>query len=294
MNSKRIIGWLFAAFALLLLPACSTIKLAYNNAPEFGYWWLDGYVDFQSDQSSRAREELSKLLIWHRAEELPKLADLVQKIQRLAAADIAPAQVCAMFDESRERYNAVTHQAESSAVWLVQSLKPAQLAHMEAKFSKINDQWRKDWLQLTAAERFEKRLKSNTERAEEFYGKLEDKQVAALRGALEASQFDANLSMTERLRRQQDLVQTLRKTSGNTTGNAKPAAAEVLAQLRAYRDRVNHSPHAAYQAYSDKLTKESCASFALLHNSTTPEQRRRAVVRLAAYERDARELNSQR
>ena len=294
MNSKRIIGWLFAAFALLLLPACSAIKLAYNNAPEFGYWWLDGYVDFQSDQSSRAREDLAKLLAWHRAEELPKLAELLQKIQRMASADIAPAQVCAMFDETRERYNAVTHQAEAGAVWLVQSLKPDQLAHMEAKFSKINDQWRKDWLQLIAAERFEKRLKSNTERAEEFYGKLEDKQVAALRGALEASQFDATQNMTERLRRQQDLMQTLRKTSGNATGNAKPAAAEVLAQLRGYRDRVNHSPNAAYQTYSDKLTRESCTSFATLHNSTTPEQRRRAVARLAACQLDARELNSQR
>ena len=294
MNSKRIIGWLFAAFALLLLPACSTIKLAYNNAPEFGYWWLDGYVDFQSDQSARAREELGKLLAWHRAEELPKLAELLQKIQRMASTGIAPAQVCAMFDETRERYNAVTHQAEAGAVWLVQSLKPDQLAHMEAKFSKINDLWRKDWLQLTAAERLDKRLKSNTERAEEFYGKLEDKQVAALRGALEASQFDATQNMTERLRRQQDLMQTLRRASGAVAGSAQPAAPEVLAQLRAYRDRVSRSPNAAYQAYSDKLTKESCASFAVLHNSTTSEQRRRAVARLAAYERDVRELNSQR
>ena len=294
MNSKRIIGWLFAAFTVLLLQACSTIKLAYNNAPEFGYWWLDGYVDFQSDQSARAREELGKLLAWHRAEELPKLAELLQKIQRMASTGIAPAQVCAMFDETRERYNAVTHQAEAGAVWLVQSLKPDQLAHMEAKFSKINDLWRKDWLQLTAAERLDKRLKSNTERAEEFYGKLEDKQVAALRGALEASQFDATQNMTERLRRQQDLMQTLRRASGAVAGSAQPAAPEVLAQLRAYRDRVSRSPNAAYQAYSDKLTKESCASFAVLHNSTTSEQRRRAVARLAAYERDVRELNSQR
>ena len=294
MNSKRIIGWLFAAIAMLMLQACSAIKLAYNNAPEFGYWWLDGYVDFQSDQSSRAREELAKLLAWHRAEELPKLADLLQKIQRMAQVEIAPAQVCAMFDETRERYDAVTRQAESGAVWLVQSLKAEQLAHIESKFSKINDQWRKDWLQLTAAERFEKRLKSNTERAEEFYGKLEDKQVAALRGALEASQFDSAMTMTERLRRQQDLMQTVRKTSGNAAGSAKLPASDVLAQLRGYRDRVNQSPNAAYQAYSDKLTKESCASFAALHNSTTPEQRRRAAARLGAYERDARELNSQR
>ena len=291
---KRIAGWLLASVALLLLPACSAIKLAYNNAPEFAYWWLDGYVDFQSDQSLRAREELNKLLVWHRSEELPKIAELLRKIQPLAAADLAPAQVCSLFEESRGRYEAVTQQSETAAVWLVMNLQPQQMAHIESKFSKINDQWRKDWLQLTAAERFEKRVKSNTERAEEFYGKLEDKQIAALRGALEASQFDAVLNMAERQRRQQDLLQTLRKASGNAPGNAKPAASEVLAQLRAYRDRVSHSPNAAYEAYSAKLTKESCVSFSALHNSANAEQRKRAVGRIAAYERDARELNSQR
>ncbi len=298
MNStriiKRIAGGLLAAFALVLMQGCSAIKLAYNNAPEFGYWWLDGYVDFQSDQSFRAREELNKLLAWHRAEELPKIAELLRKIQPLAVADVTASQVCALFEESRGRYEAVTRQAEPAAVWLVMGLQPGQLTRIESKFSKINDQWRKDWLQLTPAERFEKRLKSNTERAEEFYGKLEDRQVAALRGALEASQFDAAMNMTERQRRQQDLLQTLRRASGAVAGSAKPAASEVLAQLRAYRERVTRSPNTAYQAYSDKLTQESCASFAALHNSTSADQRKRAVGRIAAYERDARELNSQR
>jgi tellurite resistance protein len=298
MNSNRIIkrisGWLVTAAALLLLQACSAIKLAYNNAPEFAYWWLDGYVDFQSDQSFRTREELNKLLAWHRAEELPKIAELLRKIQPLAMADLTASQVCALFEESRGRYEAVTRQAEPAAVWLVMGLQASQLTHIESKFSKINDQWRKDWLQLTAAERFEKRLKSNTERAEEFYGKLEDRQVAALRGALEASQFDATMNMTERQRRQQDLLQTLRRSSAAVAGSAKPAASEVLTQLRAYRERVTRSPSAAYQAYSDKLTQESCTSFAALHNSTTVDQRKRAVGRIAAYERDARELNSQR
>ena len=35
---------------------------------------------------------------------------------------------------------------------------------------------------------------------------------------------------------------------------------------------------------------ESCNAFAIVHNSTTAKQRERAVKRLAAYARDAREL----
>ncbi len=294
MNSKRIIGWLFAILALLLLQACSAIKLAYNNSPEFGYWWIDGYVDIQSEQTPKVRDELTRLLAWHRAEELPKLADLLQKMQRLANADITAPQVCSMFDETRERFNAVTRQVEPAAVWLAMSLRPEQIKHIEAKLEKGNEQWRKEWLQATAAERFERRLKSNTERAEEFYGKLEERQLTTLRSSLETSQSDSALNQAERQRRQQDLMQNLRNISGQAPGVPRPNAAEALAQLRAYIARLNQSPDTTYRAYSARLVRESCASFATLHNSTTSEQRRRAVGRLAAYERDARELNSQR
>jgi hypothetical protein len=288
MTSKRIIGWLLTLVALLLLQACSAIKLAYNNAPELGYWWLDAYADFQGDQSVKVRDELARLHQWHRRDELPKIAELLQKIQPLALGDLAASTVCALFADSRERYQAVVNQVEPAAAALVMGLKPEQLSHIEDKLNKNNDEYRKEWGKLTPGERLEKRLKSSLERAEEFYGKLDEKQVSTLRSALEASNFDSALSATERQRRQADLLQTLKSASGKTS------ATEVLASLRGYMQRSSESPNAAYRAYSDKLTQESCANFALLHNSTTPEQRSRAARRLGAYERDARELAGQR
>ena len=52
---------LLAIMALSLLQACSAIKLAYNSAPEFGYWWLDGYVDFNESQTLKVRAELAQI-----------------------------------------------------------------------------------------------------------------------------------------------------------------------------------------------------------------------------------------
>ena len=281
-----------AAFALALLQACSAVKLAYNNAPEFAYWWLDGYADFSEGQSPKARDELARLLNWHRTEELPKLADMLQRVQRLAAADVTPAQVCGMFSDLRTRFDAVIPQGEAAAVGLAMSLTPAQIVHIENKFGKNNADWRERWLDLTPANRIEKRLTSNRERSEEFYGGLEEKQIATLRAGLETSIFDAQLSYAERIRRQQDLLQTLRRISG--VNGMKPSQAEALTALRAVIDRTLNSPNPAYRAYNDKVIAESCAVFAKVHNSTTPDQRARAVRRLAAYERDARELSAQR
>ena len=279
---------LLAIAALSLLQACSAVKLAYNNAPEFGYWWLDGYVDFTESQTLKARAELARLQQWHRTDELPKIAELLQKAQRLAEADLAPAPVCALFAETRTRFDAVTAQAEPAAVALAISLSPEQIANIDRKLTKVHAEYRNDWLKLTPAERFDKRFKSNIERSEQFYGKLEERQRTVLRAGLESSSFDVQASYTERQRRQQDLLRTLREVAGKTN------QAEVLAALRSYMDRSINSPNPAYRAYSQKLTTESCALFAQIHNTTSPEQRARAARRLADYARDAVELNGQR
>ena len=304
-RSRRIINrQMLSRFLLigtvLLLQACSAIKLAYNNAPEFGFWWLDAYADFNDAQAPAVRTELARLLQWHRSDELPKLAELLQKTQRLAGADVTPAAVCDLFSETRARFNAVTGQVEKAAATLALSLSPAQIEHMQGKLAKNNKEWRNDWLQLSGKELFEKRLKANVERAQEFYGTLEERQLTAVRGALEASSFDAQVSYMERLRRQQDLLQTLRQASGAGPGSGSNVAAinrtpaEGVAAVRGYLERANKSPNPTYRVYSDKLIAESCANFTALHNSTTPEQRDRAVRRLAAYERDARDLYGQR
>jgi hypothetical protein len=37
------------------------------------YWWLDGYLDFDSDADPKVRDELAQLLAWHRQNELPRI-----------------------------------------------------------------------------------------------------------------------------------------------------------------------------------------------------------------------------
>ncbi len=289
MCCSRIISLLVASSALLLLPGCSAIKLAYNNTPDLAYWWIDGYADLGDAQSLQVREELARLLQWHRSTELPKIAELLKKTQQLATADVSPDQVCSLFTEVRARFDAVVTQAEPAAVVLAMGLRPAQLAHIEAKFGKANTEWRKDWAAGNPAERQAKRLKSAVERSEQFYGTLEDRQLAILRSSVSQSGFDPQLSYAERLRRQQDLLQTLRLVSGSE-GKPKPTATVATTALRAYLDRSVNSPNPAYRAYSEKAIVESCKTFAQLHNSASPEQRTRALRRLADYERDARDL----
>ncbi len=44
-----------------LLSGCGALRLVYGQAPELVYWWLDGYVDFDSAQSEKVRDDLGPL-----------------------------------------------------------------------------------------------------------------------------------------------------------------------------------------------------------------------------------------
>ena len=276
-----------------LLQGCSAIKLGYNNAPDLAYWWLDGYADLGEAQSRKLREDLARLHQWHRTSELPKIAELLQKARQLAAGTLSAEQVCGLYADARVRVDALVAQAEPAAVALISGLSAAQLSHIEAKFAKTNADWRDDWMDNGLAKRQAKRLKAAIERSEQFYGTLEERQIAVLRNAIAQSDFDPQFSYGERLRRQQDLLQTLRQMGANS-GDGKPGMPQATTALRAYLERSVHSPNPAYRAHQDKDLADNCATMAQLHNSASTEQRERALRRLAAYERDAREVAAQR
>lgn len=284
-----IIRPLLAGTAVALLTACSAVKLAYNNLPELGYWWVDGYADLDDAQSVQLRSDLARLHDWHRVHELPRAADLLLQIQRDTPANTTAQEVCRFFDQVRDRLEAVRVQAEPGAVTLAMSLTPGQIRHVAAKFEKGNTEWRRDWLALDEAKRLDKRLTSSIERAEQFYGTLDERQRVVLREGLARSRWDPQRSYAERLRRQQDLLQMLRAVSA-ADGAARPSRQQASALVHGYLERVTRSPDAAYRAHAQAAVQDNCATYAALHNSTTAEQRARAVARVAGYERDAREL----
>ena len=95
--------WLIALLLLCnaLLPACTLVKLAYNQLDTLLYWRLDGYTDFTREQTPRVNASLAKFHHWHRRTQLPAYADLLQRIRPRLADAISPEQACAVFDQLR-------------------------------------------------------------------------------------------------------------------------------------------------------------------------------------------------
>lgn len=277
------------AAAALLLAGCSSVKLAYNNSPTLAHWWLDRYVDLEDAQSADVRQALAQMQQWHRRTELPRLADLLQRAQQQAAADVTPQQACSILGEARLRLDALVQHAEPATLSLVASLQPRQLIRIAARFEKTNTEWREDWMEGDAPKRLDKRMASARDRAEDFYGRLHEPQLAALRGALLRSDFDPQLNYRERLRRQQDLLQVLQQVHPAPASTAA-STEQVRTALRGYLERTAASPDPAYRAWAETAIANGCKTVAELHNSTTAAQRQRAIDRLRDYERHLRDL----
>jgi hypothetical protein len=270
---------LLALLSLTLLSGCSTIQIIYNQADEVLYWWLDGYVDLTDKQKPLAKEMLRNLHQWHRQTQLPEYVLLLQKIRTQISKDIQPEQACSVIAEVQESLIAVLQHIEPEAGQFITQLKPEQLQNIRKKQEKLNKEWREDYLDVGDEKRLRQRTKQSLSRLEDFYGKLDAPQREVLKQWLSKSSFVPATSYEERLRRQNDAVQTFSRIS---QGNLSSVAAQT--QLRAWVERSFFPPDEAFQKYSQALKQENCEGFAKLHNSTTRAQRERLAENLRNYE----------
>lgn len=278
----RIIGAL--AFAAVLT-ACSTVRLGYEQLPTLAYWWLDRYLDFNGTQTLQVREALAQWQAAHRREELPRLQQLLAEAQTLAAGDISADQACRFASTVRERLRAAAALAEAPAARIALSLGPSQTDALAARYARVNDEYRREWLQPSREAQLTRRFDTQRKRYEDFYGRLDDAQRAQLRTALAHSAFDAALTDAERRRRQAQILQLLRGWQ-----QAPVSESTARAALASYLDRIAQAPPGPWRAQQQLLWQEGCATFSALHALTTPAQRLRAIERLQGYANDVAAL----
>jgi Family of unknown function (DUF6279) len=272
----------------LLLSSCSALRLAYNQAPSLAYWWIDGYADLNEAQTSQLRSDIDGFFAWHRGSEVPEYIARMRQWQQMAQSPSSPDQACAQFDVVKNSYLRMVDRSLEPMARLALTLTPAQLRHLQQKYAKNNREFEKKYIRVSEEERLDNLMERALDRYEPIYGDLSAAQLELLRNLVRNSPFDAQRVNTERLRRQTDLLQTLRGLQSDRN-TSLPAATQAL---RRWHERVMQSPLPGFAEYSNTLIRSGCEQFAAVHNTTTPEQRAHAVRVLKDYESDLRSLVS--
>lgn len=268
-----------------MLTGCSALRLGYNNGSQLAWWWLDGYVDFSSEQAPAAKKAIDRWFDWHRSTQLPDYVATLASLQVQVLEPTTPALACAWQDRLRSRLDPAIDRAITEFADLLPGLGEAQFSHLEQRYAKGNAEMRDDFLQPDPAERQKESVKRTVKRAEQLYGKLDEVQLKLIQAGVAASPFSPDTWVAERQRRQVDTLRTLRRLVADKADRDTRVAA-----LRALAARTERSPQAEYRAYQVRLIDYNCGLAAQIHNATTALQRRYARDTLKGWEDDLRSL----
>lgn len=282
---RRFRVWCVIAL-MVAVTACSSIKLAYNNGDTLLYWWMNAYLDLDSDQASEVKQDIDTLFNWHRKTQLKNYVSLLETFQRQLNGNTTQADLMADYREIKSRTELLALKALPELTDLARTIRPEQLEQMEKKFNKNNETYRKKFLRGSAEERQKQRYKKSMEQFELWFGNFNREQEEALRRASDVRPLDNQIWLDERIRRQQKILAVLRKVEHEKL--SKEATAVLIQGLiRDVFDRIESPERKAFfDSYIDGTTQFILTAIKV----ATPEQKAHAQKRMQGWIDDFRVL----
>lgn len=264
--------------ATLALGACSALKSAYEQGDHLAYWWLDRYVDISSDQAPQVRSAVSTFFRWHRREQLPAIAALLEQAKGQVQQPMA-AQTVRHYQHAAQRLGHLAfRQALPDTAALLVTLTPAQIRHMQERMANDNAKYRRTFLTADEAERIDARMKKVMRYAELIYGDFSAEQERQIRAAVVPVVQATAARLALRERRQQAWLALVRQVAAE-----RPPRSEVERRLEQF--------DAAWREQAAQADSDAGIMVAVqIANLATPAQRQHAVARLQGWLDDTHAL----
>ena len=261
----------------MLLPACSTVRFVYDNAETYLRWRVDLYLDLEGAMADELDERIAAFMAWHRAQALPKYAQLLDDARRRVERRLQPADLVWGYDavvaQAREGLRAA---AERGAP-LLDRLGPREIANLERRIAEDNRRFARENLRGSERERRKRRTERNVERLEDWVGKLSQAQHQRVAQYSERAPLLDEHRERDHKRIQAELLAILR-------------AKEAKKRLPDWAANYDRGREPAYVAALEAARKEYFAMALDIDRSLTPEQRSRVTGELRRYADEFRSL----
>ena len=268
--------------AVLLAAGCSSVRFTYNHGDTLLYWWMNNYLDLDSDQSGWLKRDIDNLFQWHRKTQLKDYVQLLANGQRQLAGSMTAADLAGDFQDIKARTELLAYKALPELADLARSVRPEQIAQMEKKFVKNNDDFRKKFMRGDVEERQKARYKKSMEQFELWFGSFSSEQEAVLRKASDARAFDNEIWLDERVRRQKRIVAVLHKI--NQEKLTKDATIAVLHNL--VKELFDRFEAPERKAFFDTYTSGTIQMILAAVRIATPAQKAHAQKRMQGWIED--------
>ncbi len=272
---------LLASAGVLALAACSATRVAYDNADTVIRFVASSYLDLDSAQSEDLKPRITRFHQWHRQNELPVYAALLQSASRRAANGITAEDVSWGLGNLRARYRRLAAKAVEDAAPVLATLRPAQLAVLEHKFAENNEKYAKEFLPADEKKRLRAQGKRMLGRLRDFAGELTQEQEARIGRFVVAHERHVALRFEDRQRLQREFVALLKQHREPQEFGRQLAEMFTRPEARRSEEFLRE----------DRRWDEDLAQLIVdLDRSLSPVQRAHVVRRLSDYVEDCTAL----
>ncbi|MEO7496943.1 MAG: DUF6279 family lipoprotein [Massilia sp.] len=264
---------------LVIVAGCSSVRFTYNHGDTLLYWWLNAYVDLDSDQSGFVKKDIDNFFQWHRKTQLKDYTQLLTNGQRQLAGNLSQADLMNDYRDIKSRTELLALKALPELADLVRSLKPDQLVVLEKKFNKNNEDYRKKFMRGDLEQRQKARYQKSKEQFDLWFGSFSSEQEAALRKASDVRPMDNEIWLEERIRRQKRILEVLRKVQKEKLSK-DATIAQLHTLVREIFDRFESPERKAfYDAYIDGTVQMILTATRI----ATPAQKAHAQKRMQGW-----------
>jgi hypothetical protein len=267
---------------MVAVAGCSSIRFTYNHGDTLLYWWMNNYLDLDSDQSGFVKKDIDNLFQWHRKTQLKDYTQLLANGQRQLAGNMTQADLLADYHDIKARTELLAYKALPELADLTRTVRPEQIAQMEKKFAKNNDDFRKKFMHGDVEEQQKARFKKSMEQFDLWFGRFSSEQEAVLRKASDARVLDNNIWFDERVRRQKRIVAVLRKVQQEKLG--KDATIAALHNL--IKELFDRFEAPERKAFFDTYTDQTIQMILTAVKIATPAQKAHAQKRMQGWIED--------
>jgi hypothetical protein len=273
---------LLAVLAISVFASGCTIKLAYNFLDWGLYWQMEDYVKFNRDQSSLVKDELSKLVDWHRSDELPKYADQLEKLSNGLENGLTVEQLDDTYNSLSIGWQRIVIKTLPAATDIMSKLTDQQVNDFFEILIEEEQDDARDIERDTEETLSEERAEYLSKKISDLIGKLNDEQKTLIVQWAPRIQPTAQLSLDHtiqwRIKMQSTMVERQNKQQLEETLLVLFANPDQLWSDE-YRRAIEKNQHLVMQLIFD------------INQTLTDKQRRKLVRKLNSFIEDLRDLS---
>ncbi|WP_116368428.1 DUF6279 family lipoprotein [Parahaliea mediterranea] len=234
--------WLLPLALGLLLAGCSSTTFFYNRLDFLVPWYVDDYVELDSEQDQALEQLLQPFLAWHRREELPLYVALLDEAQGMLDSD--GLSLAELRELTRQMELAGDRLQTRSLDWLLpigEQLSDEQVQDFLAELQDKQQELEEKYLERDLEEYREDTYDRLRDNVEDYLGRLDREQKDTLQAEIAALERSDHLWLAERQVWIERLRQLLQRAPGWQDGVRDALATRWHSASPEYQRMVEHN-----------------------------------------------------